>query len=107
MANKSIPLVPIALGTLVGYQKDSIVSKVLFQAKDLNITLFAVAKNQEFFPHITTRQAIVHIVDGNGEFLLKDKWHKFSAGDYFYMPKKLLHALKASQNFKFLLYLMP
>ncbi|MEK7189699.1 MAG: cupin domain-containing protein [Patescibacteria group bacterium] len=100
-----IPLFPKQIIQEIEYQNDSIISKVLLQSEKLNLTLFAVADGQEFSPHTTTRQAIVHILEGSGEFMLGDVWHKFSSGDYFYMPEKLLHAIKAKSNFKFLLYL--
>ena len=100
-----IPLFPKQIIQEIEYQNDSIISKVLLQSEKLNLTLFAVADGQEFSPHTTTRQAIVHILEGSGEFMLVDKWHQFSAGDCFYMPEKLLHAIKAKSNFKFLLYL--
>ncbi|MBI5022849.1 MAG: cupin domain-containing protein [Candidatus Magasanikbacteria bacterium] len=89
----------------IDYQSDSIISKVLLQNEKLNLTIFAVAAGQEFSPHTTMREAIVHILEGDGEFMLDTVWHKFSLGDYFYMPEKLLHAIKAKSNFKFLLYL--
>lgn len=100
-----LPLSPKQIVQEIEYQKDSIISKVLLQSEKLNLTLFAVAEGQEFSPHTTAREAIVHILEGNGEFMLGDIWHKFRAGDYFYMPEKLLHAIKAKTNFKFLLYL--
>ncbi len=100
-----LPLVPKKITEEIEYQNDSIISKVLLQSDKLNLTLFAVAAGQEFSPHTTARQAIVHILEGEGEFMLVDKWHQFSAGDYFHMPEKLLHAIKAKSGFKFLLYL--
>lgn len=100
-----ISLSPKQITEEIEYQKDSIISKVLSQGEKLNLTIFAVAEGQEFSPHTTTREAIVHILEGNGEFMLGDVWHKFRDGDFFYMPEKLLHAIKAKTNFKFLLYL--
>lgn len=100
-----IPLFPKQIVKEIEYQSDSIISKVLLQSEKLNLTLFAVAEGQEFSPHTTTREAIVHILEGDGEFMLGNVWHKFSSGDYFHMPEKLLHAIKAKSDFKFLLYL--
>ncbi|HBV57745.1 MAG TPA: cupin domain-containing protein [Candidatus Magasanikbacteria bacterium] len=100
-----LPLVPKQIIKEIEYQSDSIISKVLLQSEKLNLTLFAMAAGQEFSPHTTTREVIVHILEGKGDFMLGDVWHKFGPGDYFYMPEKLLHAIKAKSNFKFLLYL--
>ncbi len=101
----NIPLVPSDVGEMITYSEGSIVSKIILQSEKLQLTLFAVAQGESFDEHTTTKEAIVHITEGEGEFYLKDKWHLFKAGDYFYMPADLKHAIKATTNFKFLLYL--
>lgn len=101
----NLPKIPANITEKINYSAGSIVSSIIFKSAKLQITLFAVAKNESFDEHTTTREAIVHILEGQGEFLLKDKWHDFSEGDYFYMPKNLGHAIKAQTDFKFLLYL--
>ena len=106
MTQNKLPLAPEKIGKILKYQANAIVSQVLFSDSNLNITLFAVAKGQKFLPHITVKKAIVHMLEGKGSFMLKNKWHNFSGGEYFYMPPKLLHALKAASNFKFILYLL-
>ena len=80
-------------------------SKIIIKNEALQITLFAVAKGESFEEHTTSKSAIVHIVEGEGEFYLKDRWHDFKPNDYFFMPEGLKHALKTKTDFKFLLYL--
>lgn len=100
-----ISLIPDSITSAVDYSPGSIVSKIILQSEELQITVFAVAKGESFDEHTTTRKAIVHIVEGEGEFFLRDKWHDFSAGDYFFMDENLVHAIKSKTDFKFLLYL--
>lgn len=99
-----LPLIPSDIAGSLAYTTGSIVSKILLKNDTLQITLFAVAKGESFSEHTTSKEALVHILEGNGEFFLKDKWHPFKTGDYFYMPASLLHAIKAHSDFKFLLY---
>lgn len=101
-----ISLIPINIDKSVNYSAGNIVSKIIFKSDNLQITLFAVAEGESFEEHTTSREAIVHILEGDGNFYLKDKWHVFKAGDYFYMPAGLIHAITAKTNFKFLLYLL-
>lgn len=97
---------PANVGKSIKYSKGSIVSKIIFKSNELQITLFAVAKGEVFEEHTTSKKAIVHILEGQGEFYLKDKWYTFRTGDYFYMPASLKHAIKTKTDFKFLLYLL-
>lgn len=99
-----IPLIPSDLINQINYSESSIVSKIILKGEKLQITLFAVDKDQSFSEHTTTKEAIVHLIEGDGEFYLKDKWYPFKANDYFYMPQNCVHAIKAKSKFKFLLY---
>lgn len=100
-----LPRVPGQVVEEVVFQVGTIISKVLLQSEKLNLTIFAVAKDQEFSPHTTTKEAVIHILEGEGQFMLGEKWYDFKSGDFFYMPQNYLHAIKAKTNFKFLLYL--
>lgn len=97
--------IPKNINQEIQYQEGTIISKVLLQDEKLNLTLFAVAEEQEFLPHTSGKNAIVHIIEGQGQFMLEGVWHDFSNNDYFFMPVDTLHAIKAKVNFKFLLYL--
>ena len=105
MSINIISKTPEDISSEIKYQEGAIISKVILKSDELNITLFAVAKGQEFSKHTTTSKAIVHIVEGTGEFMLDEKWHNFQENDYFFMEENLVHAIKAKSDFKFLLYL--
>jgi len=101
----NLPAFPENISDKIGYEEGSIVSKIIFNSDKLQITLFAVAKGESFEKHIATKEAIVHIMEGEGEFYLENEWKTFKSGDYFYMPEGMVHALRAKTDFKFLLYL--
>lgn len=100
-----ISLIPMNIEDAIGYSPGSIVSKIILKSQKLQITIFAVAQGESFAEHTTSKKAIVHILAGEGEFKLKDRWHKFKERDYFYMEEGLKHAIKSKTDFKFLLYL--
>lgn len=104
MLNK-IPLYPQNIASMISYTDWSIVSKKILKSDSLELTLFAVSKWQDFEEHTTVKNAIVHIIEWNWQFYITDKWHKFQSWDYFYMEPNCVHALKADNNYKFLLYL--
>lgn len=99
-----LPLIPTNITNNVDYSPGSIISKIIFKNNNLQITLFAVSNGESFEKHTTSKEAIVHILDGEGEFYLNESWQAFKNGDYFYMPASLVHAIQAKTNFKFLLY---
>lgn len=101
-----IPEVPKDIKNEISYQKDSIISKVLFKKEGASLTIFAVSGGQEISSHTTTSMAIAHILEGKGTFFLKNKWHRFRSSDYFFMDKNLVHAIKAENDTKFALYLI-
>jgi len=99
-----ISFIPSSIGESVSYSAGSIISKIIYKSDKLLVTLFAVAKGEAIEEHTTTKEAIVHILEGEGKFYLKDQWRDFKAGDYFYMPVNLIHAIASKTDFKFLLY---
>jgi quercetin dioxygenase-like cupin family protein len=100
-----IPSEPENILSLADYSAGSIVSKIMHQSESIQITLFAMAVGEEFSQHAVTRKALVHILEGEGDFMLADKWVTFKGGDYFLMEENLVHAMTAKTNVKFLLYL--
>lgn len=101
-----IPEVPKDIKNEISYQKDSIISKVLFKKDSFSITVFAISGGQEISNHTATSMAIARILEGKGTFFLKNKRHRFRSNDYFFMDKNLVHAIKAENYTKFALYLI-
>lgn len=91
------------LKKLIGYGKDSIVSRTIAERKTGTLTVFAFDKGQGLSEHSAPFDAIVQVIDGTGEFIIGGKPVKASAGDILIMPAKIPHAVKAVKKFKMLL----
>ena len=80
-----------------------IVSKTLAQNKAVSLTLFAFSKGEEISTHDSIGDAMVHVIDGVGQFTVDDAEHICKAGDVLVMPAKKPHAVFAKEDFKMLL----
>jgi quercetin dioxygenase-like cupin family protein len=88
---------------LVSYQDGSVVSRQITKADAGNVTLFAFDKDQELSEHTAPFDALVHVLEGEGEIRISGKSFHLKAGDAIIMPADEPHAVKAAQRFKMLL----
>ena len=87
----------------VAYQKGQVVSKTLAQNAALSVTLFSFDKGEEISTHDSTGDAMVHVIEGVGQFTVDGAEHICKAGDVLVMPAKKPHAVFAKEDFKMLL----
>ena len=87
----------------VSYQKGQVVSKTLAQNKAVSLTLFAFSKGEEISTHDSIGDAMVHVIEGTGQFTVDNVEHICKAGDVLVMPAKKPHAVFAKEDFKMLL----
>ena len=80
-----------------------VVSKTLAQNEAVSITLFAFAKGEEISSHDSDGDAMVHVLEGTGQFTVGDKIHHVHQGEVLIMPAKIRHAVFAEEAFKMLL----
>ena len=80
-----------------------IVSKTLAQNKAVSLTLFAFSKGEEISTHDSIGDAMVHVIDGVGQFTVDGAENICKAGDVLVMPAKKPHAVFAKEDFKMLL----
>jgi quercetin dioxygenase-like cupin family protein len=92
--------------TLVEYSPGSIVSKSIMDDKAGRITLFAFDKGEKLSPHTTPFDALIQVVEGEGEIIIADKPYIVKEGESIIMPKDIMHAVNANQRFKMLLTLI-
>lgn len=91
------------LTKLIEYSKDSIVSRTIAERKAGTLTVFAFDKGQGLSEHSAPFDAIVQVIDGNGEFTIGGVPVKVSAGQLIIMPANVPHAVRAVKKFKMLL----
>jgi len=93
------------LNKLIEYPKSGILSKVLVKSESKDVTLFCMSKGSELSEHTSTKEGFVHVLEGNGNFILKGKKILMKKGILIHMKKNAKHSLKATKNLTFLLIL--
>ena len=93
----------LTLKEQVAYQAGQVVSKTLAQNDALSVTLFSLDKGEEISTHDSIGDAMVHVIEGIGQFTVDNVEHICKAGDVLVMPAKKPHAVFAKEDFKMLL----
>ncbi len=94
------------LADLVGYQDGSVVSREIIRKSTGTVTLFAFDEGQGLSEHIAPFDALVHVIDGEGQVTITGKSYHLNQGDYVILPAGEPHALKALSKFKMLLVMI-
>ena len=95
----------IDLNKEIKFSKGGIVSKVITEGKESEVSLFCMAKGTAMSEHTSGREATVLVLKGKGTFNLAGKDLSLMPGVFVFMPAKTRHSLKAEENLAFLLYL--
>jgi quercetin dioxygenase-like cupin family protein len=91
------------LAQMAAYQEGAVVSRQITRAEAGNVTLFAFDKDQGLSEHTAPYDALVHILEGEGEVTIAGEPFHLKAGEAIIMPANSPHALKATRRFKMLL----
>lgn len=94
------------LTDLVNYAEGAIVSRTLRKTAGGTVTLFAFDAGQELSEHTAPFDALVHVLDGEGQFVIAGQSHTVKTGQLIVMPADVPHAVSASQRFKMLLTML-
>jgi len=93
----------VHLAELVQYAEGSIVSRGLVQKPVGSLTLFAFDAGQGLNEHTAPYDAVVQVLDGEGELIVGGKSLVVKTGDTVLMPANVPHAVNARERFKMLL----
>ena len=93
----------LTLRDQVAYQSGQVVSRTLAQNEHVSVTLFSFDKGEEISTHDSIGDAMVHVIEGIGQFTVDNVEHICKAGDVLVMPAKKPHAVFAKEDFKMLL----
>jgi quercetin dioxygenase-like cupin family protein len=96
----------LKLKDLAEYQAGSIVSRTLIDKPTGTVTLFAFDEGQGLSEHTAPFDALVCVLEGEGEIAISGKPFRLRAGDIIIMPAHEPHAVKAVQRFKMMLTLI-
>jgi len=102
-------LSPGKVSTLVGLvdrADGAIVSRTLIDGPGGSVTLFSFDAGQALSEHTAPYDALVHVLDGEGEFTIAGETHRVGSGEIVLMPADLPHAVRAVVPFKMLLVMV-
>ena len=85
------------------YSAGGIVSKQVMQKPAGNVTLFAFDAGQSLSEHSAPFDALVQVIEGEGEISIGGRPFLLKAGHSIIMPAGAPHAVKAPMRFKMLL----
>lgn len=94
------------LSELVDYQAGSVVSREIIQKPTGTITVFAFDEGQGLSEHKAPFDALVHIIAGKAQVMIKDEQFELVAGEMIILPVNEIHALKAIERFKMALIMI-
>jgi quercetin dioxygenase-like cupin family protein len=104
--DEGLPTVPVDLAGLVNYAPGAIVSRTVAENGGGNVTLFAFAVGQGLSEHSAPFDALVSVLDGEGEFIVGGQSHRVAVGQILRMPANIPHAVRAGQPFKMMLVML-
>ena len=94
---------PVVPASLIDYQVDAVVSRVLVRAPAGTVTLFAFDEAQELSEHTAPFDALVQVLDGTSAITIGGDRHDVHAGEAILLPAGVPHAVLATARFKMLL----
>lgn len=97
---------PVILKDYIEYSPGSVVSKTLKENPAGTITLFAFDAGQGLSEHSAPFDAVVQVIDGEGQFTIGGEEHDLKAGQLIIMPANVPHAVRAVKKFKMLLIML-
>ncbi len=92
----------MSLDKTIEYSNGSIVSKTIVEKKTGTVTLFAFDERQNLSEHIAPFDAIVFVIEGEGEIVINGEPHIVKSGQMIIMPANISHAVNAKKPFKML-----
>ncbi len=96
----------VNLGDLIEYNKDSIVSRTLYQEKGGTITLFFFFLGQKVSEHSAPFDAMLYVLEGNLYFTIEKASHELTTGEFIGVSAGETHGLNAISPTKILLVMM-
>ncbi|MEK6795238.1 MAG: cupin domain-containing protein [Spirochaetota bacterium] len=97
---------PLSAAGSVAYSGGAVVSKTVINKKVGTITLFAFDQGQRLSEHTAPFDALVNVLDGEGEIVIGGKAHRLHVGDFIVMPANIPHAVNAVAKFKMMLVMI-
>jgi quercetin dioxygenase-like cupin family protein len=95
------------LGAEATVPRRGIHSQTLSDESGVELVLFAMAAGERLAEHTAARPAIVHVLSGEGDLTVDDEQRPLVAGSWLRMAARTRHAIVATTDLIFALYLLP
>ncbi len=102
-----MPHTVISAADEVEIQPGAVVSKVVFRADNLNVTVFGFDAGEGLTEHQASHAAVVEILSGRLRFTVDGEEHDLTPGSWLHMAPGTPHALVATESTVMLLTLLP
>ncbi len=93
------------LDAMIEFAEDGIVSKTFLERGEGKWVLFCMEEGQSLSSHTASMPATIYVIRGKGRITLGGETEDYGPGSFIHMPKDLKHAVKAVEDFVFLLIL--
>lgn len=103
-AQEAMTVRPIT--TLLQYQEQSVVSRVLLKNAGGTVTLFAFDQDEGLSDHAAPFDVLVMAVEGSGEIEIAGETVRVEQGEMITIPAEVRHAVRALSPFKMLLIML-
>ncbi len=97
---------PVKLEGWVHYHPGAIVSREIVRKPTGTVTVFAFDAGQGLSEHTAPFDALVYVIDGEGEIIIAGVSHTVKSGEMILMPANKPHAVKANIPFKMMLIMI-
>lgn len=87
----------------VDYSSEGIISKRVIDRPVGTVTLFSFDKGQRLSTHSAPFDAMVQVIEGNAEIVIREVSYNLGTGDAIIMPAGIPHAVNAVEKFKMVL----
>lgn len=94
------------IGEMVGYQKQSVVSRTVIDKPKGSVTLFAFDEGEGLSEHTAPFDALVYVYDGEAVITISGKDYTVGMNETIIMPADESHALRAASAFKMMLVMI-
>ena len=91
------------LASQISYSPEKFQSKVIFELERQKAILFAFAKGQQLKEHQASHDALLLVLEGEGDFSIQNTTVRLTPGQVYRIPANVPHALKAITDFKMVL----
>lgn len=93
----------LTLREQISVQPGQVVSKTLAQNSAVSVTLFGFDKGEEISTHDSNGDAMVTVLEGQGQLTVDGTPYVLNEGETLIMPAKKPHSVYAKESFKMLL----